>query len=228
MPAGGCHNDATNLNEKESQFRGIRHQAAARMLLGMSTPDVMLYATYSQGFRPGGFNRNRADPNAAYIDGTDGKPQFAIPNEYHSDDLTNKEIGWKTEWFDHRFQWNGAMYQENWDNVQIGFFDPGETGNLAFGTNGQDFRIRGVETSIVARVIQRLTLQGAASWNSSVQTNSPTLIDTNPASVNFGKPITEKCTSSATNCTAISNLYGPIGSPERQLAAHPVQPARAL
>jgi len=68
--------------------------------------------------------------------------------------------------FDHRFQWNGALYQENWNNVQIGFFDPGETGNLAFGTNGQDFRIRGVETSIVARVLPGLTLQGAASWNS--------------------------------------------------------------
>ena len=38
------------------------------------------------------------------------------------------------------------------------------------------------------------------------------LIDNVPGSVNFGKPITEKC-SSPTSCTAISNLYGPIGSP---------------
>ena len=142
----------------------------------------MLYATYSQGFRPGNFNRQGSD-TAAYIPGPDGKPQFAIPKHYSSDDLTNKEIGWKTEFFDHRFQWNGAVYQENWDNVQIGFFDPGQTGNLAFGTNGQNFRIRGVETSIVARVFSGLTLQGAASWNSSEQTNSPALLDTNPASV---------------------------------------------
>jgi len=28
-----------------------------------------------------------------------------------------------------------------------GFFDPGETGNLTFGTNGQNFRVRGIETS---------------------------------------------------------------------------------
>ena len=136
----------------------------------------------------------------------DGKPQFAIPNEYHSDDLTNKEIGWKTEFFDHRFQWNGALYQENWDNVQIGFFDPGETGNLAFGTNGQNFRIRGIETSIVAGSSQGFTLQGAAAWNSSEQTNSPALIDTNRTASNIGKPITENCRSAiATPSTTCSD-----------------------
>jgi iron complex outermembrane recepter protein len=206
---GGCLGDATNLNKKNLNFTESGTKSRANITWHV-TPDVLIYATWSQGFRPGGFNRQGGP--AAYIPGPDGKPQFAIPNEYHSDDLTNKEIGWKTEFFDHRFQWNGALYQENWDNVQIGFFDPGETGNLAFGTNGQNFRIRGVETSIVARVTQGLTLQGAASWNSSTQTNSPSLIDTNPASVNFGKTITEKCSSAGTGCTAINNLFGPPGS----------------
>ena len=42
-----------------------------------------------------------------------------IPRSYQSDKLTNNEIGWKTEFFDHRLQWNGAVYRENWDNVQI-------------------------------------------------------------------------------------------------------------
>jgi iron complex outermembrane recepter protein len=209
VPAGGCVADATDLNGKNLRFTESGTKSRGNITWHI-TPDVLLYATWSQGFRPGGFNRNGGP--AAFIDGPDGKPQFAIPNEYHSDDLTNKEIGWKSEWFDHRFQWNGAVYQENWDNVQIGFFDPGETGNLSFGTNGQDFRIRGVETSVVARVLPGVTLQGAASWNSSEQTNSPALIDTNPDSVNFGKAITEKC-SSPTTCTAINNLFGPIGGP---------------
>jgi iron complex outermembrane receptor protein len=209
-PAGGCHNDSINLNNKDLTFTESGTKSRGNITWHV-TPDVLIYATWSQGFRPGGFNRSGGP--AAYIDGPDGKPQFAIPNEYRSDDLTNKEIGWKTEFFDHRFQWNGALYQENWNNVQIGFFDPGETGNLAFGTNGQDFRIRGVETSIVARVTPGLTVQGAASWNSSTQTNSPALIDTNPASVNFGKAITEKCSSSGTGCKAISDLFGPPGAP---------------
>jgi iron complex outermembrane receptor protein len=210
-PAGGCVNSGTNLNKKNLSFVESGTKSRGNITWHV-TPDVMVYATWSQGFRPGGFNRQGGP--AAYIPGPDGKYQFAIPNEYHSDDLTNKEIGWKTEWFDHRVQWNGAVYQENWNNVQIGFFDPGETGNLAFGTNGQDFRIRGVETSIVARVFQGLTVQGGASWNSSTQTNSPSLIDSNPASVNFGKEITELCAKgTGANCTVINNLFGPPGSP---------------
>jgi outer membrane receptor protein involved in Fe transport len=209
-PPGGCTSGSTDLNAKNLSFTESGTKQRYN-ITWHATPDVLVYATYSQGFRPGGFNRQGGPP--AYIPGPDGKPQFAIPNEYHSDDLTNKEIGWKTEFFDHRFQWNGAVYQEDWNNVQIGFFDPGETGNLAFGTNGQNFRIRGVETSIVARVTQGLTLQGAASWNSSNQMNSPSLIDTNPASVNFGHTITEKCSKTGTGCTAISNLFGPPGSP---------------
>jgi iron complex outermembrane receptor protein len=209
-PAGGCVNDGINLNQQNLHFTESGTKSRANITWHV-TEDILTYATWSQGFRPGGFNRNGSS-TATKIDGPDGLPQFAIPSEYHSDDLTNIELGWKTEWFNHRLQWNGAIYQENWDNVQIGFFDPGETGNLAFGTNGQDFRIRGIETSIVARVWQGLTVQGSSAWNTSVQTNSPNLIDTNPASVNYGKPITEKC-SSATDCTAITNLFGPIGSP---------------
>jgi iron complex outermembrane recepter protein len=207
--AGGCVNDGTNLNKKNLTFTESGTKSRGNITWHI-TPDVLLYATWSQGFRPGGFNRQGGPP--AYIDGPDGKPQFAIPNEYHSDDLTNKEIGWKTEFFDRHLQVNGAVYQENWDNVQIGFFDPGETGNLAFGTNGQNFRIRGAELSIVAR-LSGLTLQGAASWNSSTQTNSPSLLDTNPASVNFGHAITQKCSGTGTNCKTISNLFGPPGAP---------------
>jgi iron complex outermembrane recepter protein len=211
VPPGGCVADATNLNGGNLNFTESGTKSRGNITWHV-TPDALIYATWSQGFRPGAFNRQSASV-PTYINGPDGKPQFAIPNFYQSDQLTNKEIGWKTEWFDHRFQWNGAIYQENWNNVQIGFFDPGETGNLAFGDNGPNFRIRGVETSIVARVTQGLTLQGGAAWNSSVQTNSPALIDTNPQSVNYGKPITESCTAGGTVCTPLNNLFGPVGSP---------------
>jgi iron complex outermembrane recepter protein len=211
VPAGGCTTAATNLSAGNLKFTESGTKSRGNITWHV-TPDALVYATWSQGFRPGAFNRQEGSV-PKYIDGPDGKPQFAIPNFYTSDQLTNKEIGWKTEWFDHRFQWNGAVYQENWDNVQIGFFDPGETGNLAFGTNGPNFRIRGIETSIVARVWQGLTVQGGGAWNSSVQTNSPALMDTNPDSVNFGKPITQSCSGTPIVCAPINNLFGPPGSP---------------
>jgi outer membrane receptor protein involved in Fe transport len=213
-PAGGCIAGANNLDKRGLSSKESGFKSRANLTYHI-TPDIMTYFTWSQGFRPGGFNRT----NSCHIAGTDGVSQFCLPQTYHSDDLTNYEFGWKTEFLNHRFQWNGTLYQENWDNVQVGFFDPGETGNLTFGTNGQNFRVRGIETSLVALVAQGLTVQGAASWNRSEQTNSPSLIDNNPASINFGKPITQNCNSGT--CVPLNNLYGPIGGPSAN--APPIQ-----
>ena len=163
------------------------------------TDHDLLYYTWSQGFRAGEFNRS----TSCHLPGPDGKNQYCVPAFTVPDNVTNNEIGWKTEWFDRRIQFNGAVYQEIWGNAQTGFFDPqGGLGNLAFATNGPSYRVRGVETSIIARVTHGLTFQTSAAWNSASQTNSPYLIDNFPGSVNFGKPI-----------TSIPNPYGPLGSP---------------
>jgi outer membrane receptor protein involved in Fe transport len=196
--------DAAGLASSE---RGFRSRANVTWHV---TPDAMLYATFSQGFRPGSFN---VTAGALHTYGSDGVPQYAIPKGYLSDDLTNYEVGWKTEFLNRRLQWNGAIYQENWNNVQTILFDPGLVGNVSFNTNGPNYRTRGLETSIVARVMPGLTLQGAASWNHSEQTNSPGLISNNPASASFGKTITQVCSSSGTNCGPVTQPFGLIGSP---------------
>jgi iron complex outermembrane receptor protein len=209
-PSTGCLVDnfnlnAQNLKDTESGFKSRGN------LTWHITPDTMVYYTYSQGFRPGGFNQNGG---AQHIIGPDGQYQYAIPSSYQSDKLTNNEIGWKTEFLNHRLQWNGAVYREQWDNVQVAFFQPNLVGNIFYNTNGQNFLIKGIETSLVARVTTGLTLQYAASWNHSEQQNSPVLINNNPNDkANYGKPITEDCTSGT--CVDISNAnpYGPAGSP---------------
>jgi iron complex outermembrane receptor protein len=218
-PAGGCHNplysynlNAANLNDTESGFKSRGN------LTWHATPDTMVYYTFSQGFRPGGFNQNGGSFHA-FTPGLDS--QYIIPKSYSSDKLTNNEIGWKTEFFDRRLQWNGAVYRENWDNVQVAFFDPGVVGNIFFNTNGQNFLIKGVETSLIARVMPGLTLQGAASWNQSRQTNSPILLDNNPASANFGKPITFACNAFGAKCGPVTNPFGPVGAPSAD--APPIQ-----
>jgi outer membrane receptor protein involved in Fe transport len=213
-PGGPSYNlNAENLRDSESGWKSRAN------LTWHVTRDAMVYYTFSQGFRPGGFNQNGGF--FAYAPGPDGVPQFAVPRSYLSDKLTNNEVGWKTEFFDHRLQWNGAVYREEWDNAQVAFFDPGVTGNIFFDTNGQNFLIKGIETSLMARVVAGLTVQGAASWNQSRQTNSPALIDENPASVNYGKVITQLCSTTGTNCTNIGSPYGEIGSPTAN--APPIQ-----
>src|ERR1700688_3574485 len=217
-PPGGCTSsssynlDVQNLQASESGFKSRAN------LTWPVIPDVMVYYTWSQGFRPGGFDENGG---TQHIYGTDAKYQYVLGRSWGSDKLTNNEIGWKAEFFDHRFQWNGALYRENWDNVQISFFDPGLLGHLFFNENGQNFLVKGIETSMVARVVGGLTVQGAASWNQTRQTNSPALIDNNPLSANFGHAITQACDSTGGSCTGITNPFGPVGSPTAN--APPIQ-----
>jgi iron complex outermembrane receptor protein len=191
--------DAENLH---TTYKGFKSRAN---LTWHIVPHVFAYYTWSQGFRPGAFNRSAA----CYIPDASGTPQYCSPLAYASDNLTNNEFGWKTELFDRHLQWNGAIYQENWRNVQVSFFDPGVLGNVGFNANGPDYRVRGVETSFIAVLTEGFTAQGGASWNSSEQTNSPFLIANNPAlranpatASEFGQPV-----------LVIGNPYGPLGTP---------------
>ncbi|MDP9064771.1 MAG: TonB-dependent receptor [Pseudomonadota bacterium] len=161
--------------------------------------DVLVYYTWSQGFRPGGFNRGskftQKDATGAY--------QYQTPSTYSPDTLINNEAGFKTEFLNHRLQVNGAIYQEDWKNTIVEFFDPQQGfGNLTFVTNGPNYRVRGGELQVITRVTDGLTVQGSASYNKSFESNSPFLINNNPASPNFGKAI-----------TSIPNVYGLQGSP---------------
>jgi iron complex outermembrane recepter protein len=146
--------------------------------------DVLLYYTWSQGFRPGGFNRGSQLIN--HTNGTiDGVPpggpvngalySFQTPQSYAPDTLVNNEIGWKTQWFDRRLEFNGAVYQEDWKDVQVQIFQSCCYGNLSFVTNGPNYRVRGVEIESIGRVTHELTVIGSASWNSSNLTNAPYL-----------------------------------------------------
>ena len=179
------------------------------------TPDILLYYTYSQGFRPGGFNRGTSN----HLPDAQGNNQYATPKTYLSDNLTNNEVGWKTMWFDHRLEVNGAVYQENWSNAQVSFFCPQcGLGNLTYNTNGPDYRVRGVELQIAANLWRGLSVNGAAAWNSGELKNSPALIGNLPGSTSFGKPITtfyvkDKATGTYVLGGPVQDVYGAQGSP---------------
>ena len=89
-------------------------------------------------------------------------------SSYKPDILTNNEIGWKTEWFDHRLQFNGAIYHEEWKNAQIAIFDPGVTGQPDVLGERPELRVRGLETvDRGARRLRASRSRAAASWNDS-------------------------------------------------------------
>ena len=86
-----------------------------------ATDTAMLYATWSEGYRPGGINRDPFNP------------------DFESDFLTNYELGWKTRWMDDRLQFNGAVFLEEWDDIQVAF--PAANGITAV-VNGPQAEIR--------------------------------------------------------------------------------------
>jgi iron complex outermembrane recepter protein len=186
--------DDSNNETKEGlnrTYQGFRSRANVSLHV---TPDILLYYTWSQGFRPGGFNRGtttRTPPGSNYT--------YAEPELYAPDYLTNNEVGWKTQWFDHRLEWNAAAYQEDWKNTQIELFEPCCFGNLSFVTNGPNYRVRGTEQEVTARVTHGLTVTGSMSLNWSSLVSAPPLYATN------GKPI-----------TSIVNPFGTPGSPLAQ------------
>jgi iron complex outermembrane recepter protein len=194
-PCQAPYGENINLqNPNTSKYTGFRSRAN---LSWKVTEDVLAYYTWSQGFRPGGFNK--APTMHLPLNGVD---QFITPTVYSPDSLTNNELGFKTLWLNHRLQIDGTIYQEDWHNTQVSFLDPqAGLGNLTFTTNGPSYRVRGVELQIVARVFDGLTVQGSSSYNHSEQVNSPFLMNNNPASPNFGQPI-----------TSILNPYGAPGS----------------
>jgi iron complex outermembrane receptor protein len=210
VPNGTCTHCGfgINLNKSESGFKSRAN------LTWHITPDILTYYTWSQGFRPGGFNRTKTNIDGSVITLkavapiTPGGPkQFNKPSGYLSDNLVNNELGFKSEFFGHRLLFNASLYQMDWKGVQLPLFDPVHLGNTTFDINGPTYRVRGVEIQLVARLAEGLTVQGSSSWNSTEQTNAPCLpsnVPGNPTPI--GQCITQ------VNGLPYTNPYGVLGT----------------
>jgi len=110
-----------------------------------ATPDKMVYATYSTGYRPGGFN------TAVGV------------RPYTSDTLTNYEVGYKTTW-NGVFRVNGAFYYDTWAGMQFSVVVPNNNGLRGI-YNAGSARVYGTEIDATWLVSDELTLSGTASYN---------------------------------------------------------------
>jgi outer membrane receptor protein involved in Fe transport len=205
LPDGASSPYGTDFNNQLHTLVETGHLGRGNLTWHI-TPQAMVYYTYSQGYRPGGFNRGSSaeEPDAK------GIPQYLTPLAYNSDILTNQEVGWKTVWLDERLMFNGSIYNDIWSDAQQEFFCPQcGFGNLIFAINGPKYRVRGTELQLAARPMHGLTVDASAAINSGHQLNSPFLTDNNPASPNYGKPLTSRYVGGV--ATPIQNPYGPEG-----------------
>ena len=119
------------------------------------TDDLLFYATYSEGFRPGLLNRPGGATNGA---------GFTVPFELETDEVKNYELGYKTELFDRQLRLNGSLFYVDISRLQTTIFDPSIT-NLFFSDNAADAEIYGLEGEFTYApyALEGLTVAGAFS-----------------------------------------------------------------
>lgn len=93
-----------------------------------ATRDVMLYGSFSQGFKSGGFVQRVFPPLAV-------TPQFA------AEKATAYEIGFKSSFFGRKLTLNGSAFYTKYDNLQVQVF----TGIAPVTKNAAAAEIRGAE-----------------------------------------------------------------------------------
>ena len=214
VPDPCVNRDFANLNQLglTRAYSGFRSRASLSWKL---TKDTLLYYTWSQGFRAGTFNRSFFTPTASsplypgtapYQAQAQAHGGWTAPLSSAPDTLINNEVGWKSSWRDNTLQWNGSLYQEDWEHAQTTPVDPLFFGGGGATINGGNYRVRGVEMSAVARPTGGLTLSIGAAWNHSALIKQGTFHWTDGTPINFNTLVTE-------NGSKIVNPSGSLDSP---------------
>jgi outer membrane receptor protein involved in Fe transport/tetratricopeptide (TPR) repeat protein len=114
-------------------------------------PHSLLYFSFAQGYREGGFNY--APPN----------PKANVPLTFKPDTLNNYELGFKTEELGGRLVWNTAAYFMLWKDYQtaVSIAEPPH----GFQANVGDARIAGVESTLEWLPIDGLHLSFSGNYN---------------------------------------------------------------
>lgn len=110
-------------------------------------PDVMTYAKISKGYISGGFNPR--SPTTDFTFFTEG---------YDEETVINYEIGWKTTLLDNRLQLNGAVFYNDYKDLQVNQLTSSGRNNI---DNAGDATIAGLELEAVAMLSENLEVGGS-------------------------------------------------------------------
>lgn len=111
-----------------------------------ASPQALLYATYAEGFKSGGFNY--AASNAAGI-------------SFNPEKLKSLEAGFKTQWLDRKLLLNLTAFDYDYTDLQVQ--QAISPGNVQI-ANAATATVRGLELETEAKVTPRFTLSAKATW----------------------------------------------------------------
>lgn len=110
------------------------------------TPDIMGYASISQGFKSGGFDQRRVSSDSN--------------GEFDEETATNYELGWKTTLYNRRLQFNGTLFLVDYEDFQSQAFD----GAQVRVTNAGDLRSYGTELELTFIPTANMTVGSAIGY----------------------------------------------------------------
>ena len=139
-----------NVNKRYAE-NGETHKVSLKWQID---PSAMVYFTYSTGFRPGGNNRT------AYFY-ANGTLKSQDPGPFKADRLTNYELGWKTSLFNRKLRLNGALFWEDWSDVQYGL--PGIQG-IFYTVNAGTARSKGIELEVAYKPVPSWTFSANGTY----------------------------------------------------------------
>ena len=115
---------------------------------------AMVYADWSQGFRPGGSNYGL--PSDCYASG--------VQHTYDPDTLNSYELGWKTTSLGHRLLWNGAAYYMDWKSLQALIYNASVCPPSSYNINVGEAHIYGAESNVDFRINDNWLLQASLNY----------------------------------------------------------------
>lgn len=122
-------------------------------------PNLMIYATASEGFRGGGLNAQ-------------SQPFEPIPTSFRPDSLWNYEAGLKGKLFDGKLRYAVDGYAIIWKNMQQNLTTP--DGSFNYTGNAGDARITGFEYEFDATPFRYVTVTFTGSYQNAVLTKGAT------------------------------------------------------
>jgi iron complex outermembrane recepter protein len=114
------------------------------------TDDAMAYATFTSGFKSGGFNGRAA--------------VLSRIGPYGSEKVNSYEVGAKTQWLDDRLRLNVALFFNQYKDLQLDVLQNTATGTETLVSNAADAETKGVEIEFVGRPAHGLTLKASGGY----------------------------------------------------------------
>ena len=159
------------LRAEPHQISGDRDESAFTPLANLQvdiTDDMMLYATYTTGFKSGGFDvRSNASPDvnigvpASVTTALNQPPSPVGVFEFEEEEAESIEIGAKMTLLDGAAELNVAAYRTDYDDLQVSIFDGGLGFNVG---NAAKAKVQGIELDGRWRLSQSFTLSGSLAY----------------------------------------------------------------